>query len=542
MYHFISRPGKNILINHSKFHSSSDYYSNYIEIYGRNRALRSGKILHAYLIITGLVHSTYLCSKLIAFYAQCKQISNALKLFDQIPQTNISRWIVLTGAYSRNGFYKETIKLFVEMQREGLKPNKYILPSTLRACANIANGKTGMKVHGVILRCLFDVDVVVYSSLIDMYSKCGRVDKARLVFDRIVEKDLVAWNSMVSGYAQHGCAREALVLVEEMKLVGLRPNLVTWNALISGFSLVGDDAMALKLLKMMQVEGIEPDVVSWTSIISGFVQNFCNNEAFLMFKTMMGAGVWPTSFTISSLLPACATVADLKHGKEIHCYALVTGVEVDIFVCSALVDMYAKCGYIFEATKLFNKMRERNTVTWNSMIFGFANHGYCNEALALFNQMLEKREIKPDYLTFVAALTACSNAGLVEVGWNVFHLMQKEHGIAPRLEHYACMVDLLGRAGELIEAYDLIKCMPVKPDSFVWGALLGACRNHGNIELAEIAANSLYELEPASAGSHLLLSNLYADVGKWKDAEKLKKMMKRRRLRRNTGCSWIESV
>ncbi|OVA17816.1 Pentatricopeptide repeat [Macleaya cordata] len=530
-----------IPINNRSFQSSCESYANCIEKYGRDRALHSGRILHGYLIITGLVSSTYLSSKLISFYTQCGQISDARKVFERIPKTNLRRWIVLIGAYSRHGFYQETLDLFMEMQREGRKPNQYILPSILKACANLSVVQMGEKIHCVVLRSSsFDSDAFINCSLIYMYSKCGRLKNARNVFDRMLDKDLVAWNSMVSGYAQHGFARDAFNLVEKMKILGIKPNLVTWNALIAGFSQVGDSEMALELFKNMRVDGFEPDTVSWTSVISGFVQNFRNTEAFDTFKQMVGSGVRPSSFTISSLLPACATRADSKRGKEIHGYALVIGVEEDVFVSSSLVDMYAKCGFIFEAGKLFNKMHRKNTVTWNSMIFGYANHGYSNKAIELFNQMLEKDDVKPDHLTFTAALTACSHAGMVEVGQNMFHLMQEEHGIEPRLEHYACMVDLIGRAGELVEAYNFIKAMPIRPDFFVWGALLGACRNHGNIELAEIAAKQLFELEPENAGSCLLLSNLYADAGSWVDAERLKRMMKRKRLRRNLGCSWIQ--
>ncbi|KAJ9698474.1 hypothetical protein PVL29_007519 [Vitis rotundifolia] len=186
-------------------------------------------------------------------------------------------------------------------------------------------------------------------------------------------------------------------------------------------------------------------------------------------------------------------------------------------------------------------MPERNTVTWNSLIFGYANHGYCNEAIELFNQM-EESDTKLDHLTFTAVLNACSHAGKVELGESLFQKMQEKYRIEPRLEHYACMVDLLGRAGKLSEAYHLIKAMPVEPDKFVWGALLGACRNHGNIELAEVAAEHLFELEPESPGSSLLLSNLYADAGRWGNAAKMKKMMKQRKFSKFPGCSWIEAV
>ncbi|GMG98280.1 hypothetical protein Nepgr_000120 [Nepenthes gracilis] len=291
----------------------------------------------------------------------------------------------------------------------------------------------------------------------------------------------------------------------------------------------------------MRVNGVEPDVISWTSIISGFVQNFRNNEAFVTFKKMINSGYRPSSNTIGSLLPACANVANVRHGREIHGYAVVIGVGDDVYVKSALIDMYGKCGFIFEALTLFEKMSRRNSVTWNSMIFGYANHGFCDEAIELFKRMEKEEEDKLDHLTFTAALTACSHGGMIELGEILFKSMQEKYGIKPRLEHYACMVDLLGRAGKLTEAYDLIKTMPVMPDFFVWGALLGACRQHAHIDLAEVAARHLRELEPQSAGSNLLLSNLYAGAGSWGNAAKLKKIMNKKKLKKLPGRSWIEA-
>lgn len=396
--------------------------------------------------------------------------------------------------------------------------------------------------HGLIMKCSFELDAFVSSALIVMYSKCGRVEDARKVFDGMAVKDLVSMNAVVSGYAQQGAPNEALDLVESMNLVGMKPNVVTWNALIYGFSHKGDRGMVSVIFNLMIAAGIEPDVVSWTSVISGLVQNFCIEEAFGTFKQMLGHGFCPTSATISTLLPACATAARVKLGKEIHGYAFVIGVEEDLYVRSALVDMYAKCGFISEARTLFRKMPEKNTVTWNSIIFGYANHGYCEEAIELFNQMELEGEAKLDHLTFTAALTACSHAGDIELGQRLFKIMQEKYSIEPRLEHYACMVDLLGRAGKVEDAYCMIKTMPVEPDLFVWGALLAACRNHGHVELAEVAAKHLLELEPESAGNRLLLSSLYADSGRWGKVEKIKKMLKKGKLRKLQGLSWIDNV
>lgn len=429
------------------------------------------------------------------------------------------------------------------MQSEGLRPNVFVIPSILKACGHLSDTPTGEKLHSVILKYPFQFDAFVSSALIDMYAKSGRVEKARRVFDMMVEKDLVALNAMVSGYTQHGFPGKALDLAEKIQSQGIiKPNLITWNTLVAGFSQKGDEIMVYELFKRMRINGVEPDVISWTSIISGFVQNFRNQQAFYAFKKMLDHGFCPTSATISSLLPACAAVANVRRGKEIHGYALVIGVEEDVFVRSALVDMYTKCGFIYEGRTLFRRMSERNAVTWNSMIFGYANHGYCNEAIELFNLMRKEDERKLDHLTFTAVLTACSHAGMIELGESLFLLMQEKYRIIPRLEHYACMVDLLGRAGKLSEAYDMIKAMPIEPDLFVWGALLGACRNHGNIDLAETAAKHLLELEPGSAGNNLLLSNLHADAGNWGNVSRLKKMMKKRKERKFPGCSWIEVI
>ncbi|KAL2898906.1 hypothetical protein RDABS01_023988 [Bienertia sinuspersici] len=472
-------------------------------------------------------------------YIECGHLRIAHQLFDKMPKSNYCRWVVLIGAYAKGRFYKQALNILWEMRTEGVKPNNYVLPSALKACGHLFEWRIGQEIHGFILRSSYECDVYVSCALIDMYSKCGFVDKARKVFENMIEKDLVSLNAMVAGYVHVGLVKEALTLVEKVNLMGLRPNLVTWNTLIAGFSQADDSLMVDELFKLMRVNKIEPDVVSWTSIISGFVKNFRNNEAFVMFQNMLNSGCFPNTNTISCLLSACANVANMKWGREIHGFAMVVGVEKDIYVQSALIDMYSKCGCIIQASILFWKMTRKNTPTWNSMIFGYANHGYCNEAIELFKRMEIEEVEKLDHLTFTAVLTACSHGGMMELGKNLFESMQEKYNIKPRLEHYACMVDLLGRAGKLTEAYGLIKAMPIQPDLFVWGALLGACKQHGNIELAEVAAKHLSELEPEGAVTGLL-SNLYAEAGSWRSAARLKKLMKKK-SKSFIGHSWIEA-
>ncbi|KAK6118614.1 hypothetical protein DH2020_047656 [Rehmannia glutinosa] len=516
--------------------SSSSLYVDLIDIYTNSRALKSGRALHAQLITNGLANSAQFASKLIAFYTRCKQLTVARKVFEEIPKTNIRGWVALIGSYARNGYYQEAMGMFTEMQKQGFKHDIIVLPSVLKACGQLSDRKTGEKLHAVV----FESDAFVMCALIDMYSKCGMVEKAKRVFDVMAEIDLVSLNTMVSGYVQNGSVKEALVLVEEMKLLGVKPDIVTWNSLISGFSQANDEVMVRKIFEIMDTEGVKPDVVSWTSVISGLVQNFQSTKAYSAFRQMLQAGLSPTASTISSLLPASANIADLRRGKEIHGYSKIMGLEEDVYVRSSLIDMYAKCGSISEAMTLFEEMSERNAVTWNSMIFGYANHGYCNEAIELFTQMLREEEGKLDHLTFTAALVACAHAGMVDLGESLFHLMQEKYNIVPRLEHYACMVDLLGRAGKIGEAYSLIQRIPIEPDLFVWGALLGACKQHDCVDLAEIAAKQLAKLEPKSSGSSVLLLSLYADSSRWGNAIELKKMMKKRKLRSFPSCSWIE--
>ncbi|KAI3450359.1 hypothetical protein Pfo_007024 [Paulownia fortunei] len=528
-----------IPITHRSFYSSS-FYEELIDVYTKSRALKSGRALHAHLIVNGLTSSAQFAYKLVAFYTRCKQLAVARKLFDKFPKSSIRSWVAVIGSYARNGYYQEAMGVFEEMQKEGFKHDRIVLPSVLKACGQLADRKMGQKIHAVVLKNEFESDAFVMCALIDMYSKCGMVEKAKRVFDVMAEIDLVALNTMVSGYVQNGFVKEALGFVEEMKLLGVKPDIVTWNSLISGFSQANDEVMVSEIFKIMATDGIKPDVVSWTSVISGLVQNFRSTKAYSAFRQMLQAGLSPTASTISGLLPASASIADLRRGKEIHGYSVVMGLEEDVYVRSALIDMYAKCGLISEAMSLFQGMSERNTVTWNSMIFGYANHGCCHEAIELFNQMLREEERKLDHLTFIAALAACTHAGMVDLGENLFQLMQEKYDIVPRLEHYACMVDLLGRAGKVVEAYGLIQRMPVEPDLFVWGALLGACRQHDSVDLAEIAAKQLAKLEPKSSGSSVLLLNLYADSSRWGNAIKVKKMMKKRKLRSFPSRSWIK--
>jgi pentatricopeptide repeat protein len=316
---------------------------------------------------------------------------------------------------------------------------------------------------------------------------------------------------------------------------GFESNISVVNTLLDVYAKCERIELARKVFDKMT----ERNVVSWTAIIAGYSQYGHANEALTHFYQMQEEDIEPEVITIASVLPACAHLAALQQGKCIHAYIIRRGIELDVPVCTALLTMYAKCGCIEVARQLFDKMAERDLVSWSAMITGYGMHGDGENALALFSQM-QQIGMKPDNITFIGILSACSHAGLVDEGLRYFDCMSQDYSLTPGVEHYACMVDLMGRAGCLDEAHNLIKMMPIEPDDSVWGALLGACRIHSNIELGEFVSKRLLELEPKKVGNYVLLSNIYAAAGRWDDVMKVRSMLKDRGLKKIPGSSWIE--
>lgn len=372
------------------------------------------------------------------------------------------------------------------------------------ACASFSSPHIGRMIHAHFILSGFKFDVYALTALVDMYAKLGLVESARKQFDQMLFKDTPTWNSMISGYTRSGNMEEA------NKLFQLMPskNVISWTTMISGYSQNGQYVNALNtFLCIEKEEGLEPNEVS-----------------------------------VASVLPACANLGALEVGKRIEKYARRNGYMNNLFVSNALLEMYSKCGKLHRAMELFNEIRDRkNLCSWNSMMMGFATHGRHEEALHLFRLML-REEMVPDAITFVAALLACTHGGKVAEGRELFKLMKEKFGIIPKLEHYGCMVDLLGRKGKLNEAYNIIQTMPMKPDPVIWGTLLGACSFHSNIKVAEKAAEALFELDPWNSGNYVILSNIYASVKRWDGVAKLRKMMKGSHITKAAGYSCIEEA
>ncbi|XP_059071988.1 pentatricopeptide repeat-containing protein At3g12770-like [Cryptomeria japonica] len=523
--------------------------------------------IHGQIIATGLAENEILGSRLISAYGKRQSVDYARLVFDRIPKESVFLWNSMITGYSKNGFWDKTLELFCQMQNEQ-EADHFTFPCVLKACAAISALQKGREVHVRAITCGLESDLFTANALITMYAKCRRVEDARKVFDKMCpsERDTVSWNSMVGGYVQNGKGIKALELYIQMKTriepdavtfisllpifsdvnkgkeihacilsSGLHLNLQVGNALVAMYAKCDIIECALKMFDGM----LEKDVVSWTAMITGYVQNGQSGEALKLFHKMQLAGVKPNAVTIISVLPACTALVALQQGKEVHNSVVRNGFESDVFVVSTLIDMYAKCGSLKIALHLFNTMAHKDPALWTAMISSYSINGCPDEAIRLFDRMLALG-YKPDSVTFVAVLSACSRAGMVVKGWRYFDRMKLDYCIVPGLEHYACIVDLLGRAGHLDEAYDFIGNMPLKPNDDVWGALLGACRIHQNIQLGELVAEHLYDLKPKKAGYYVLMSNIYAAAGRWDGVEKVRAIMKDKRATKMPGYAWIE--
>ncbi|KAK7317847.1 hypothetical protein RJT34_02419 [Clitoria ternatea] len=630
-----------------------------------------GRKVHGMVVVTGFESDEFVANTLVVMYAKCGQLDDSRKLFGGIMEPNVVSWNALFSCYVQSELYGETVDLFKEMVSGGIRPNEFSISIIINACAGLRDGGLGRTFHGLLLKMGLDSDQFSANALVDMYSKAGEIEYAVSVFQEIVHPDVVSWNTVIAGCVLQQHSDWALMLLDEMKISGTRPNMFTlssalkacavmgfkelgrqlhsclikidtdsdlfaavglidmyskcemmddarraydlmpkkdiiaWNALISGYSQCGDDSEAVSLFSNLYNEDIDfnpttlsmvlksvaslqaikvckqihtisiksgiysdlyvinslldtygkcshideaskifeehscEDLLAYTSMITAYSQYGDGEGALKLYLHMQDADIQPDSFVCSSLLNACANLSAYEQGKQLHVHAVKFGFMSDIFASNSLVYMYAKCGSIEDANRSFSEIPKRGIVSWSAMIGGLAQHGYGKKALELFDQML-KDGVPPNHITLVSVLCACNHAGLVNEGKHYFHKMEEMFGIKPTQEHYACMIDLLGRSGKLDEAAGLVNSMPLDADASVWGALLGAARIHKNIELGRKAAEMLFVLEPEKSGTHVLLANIYASAGMWENVAKVRKLMKDNRVKKEPAMSWIE--
>lgn len=463
---------------------------------------------------------------MVSGYIRLKRIKEAERLFLEMPVKNVVSWNTMIDGYAQNGRVDLALDLFETM------PEKNVVSWNTIITALAQRGRIE---HA---RRLFDEmperDVISWTAMVAGLSRNGRIDEARELFERMPVRNVVSWNAMITGYAQNLRLDEAFELFERMP----ERDMPSWNTMITGFIQNGDLKRAWELFNEMP----QKNAISWTTMITGYVQDGKNEEALKIFSKMVAAGgVKPNQGTFVSILSACSNLAGLCEGQQIHQMISKTVHQGSAFLVSALINMYSKCGELRTARKMFDDglTSHRDLISWNGMIAAYAHHGCGKDAVDLFNEM-QKLGFKPDDVTYVGLLSACSHAGLAEEGLQHFDELVRDRSIRVREDHFTCFVDLCGRAGRLKEAYDFIVQLETKPSASVWGALLAGCNVHGDMNIGKLAAQMLLDDEPENSGTYLLLSNIYASSGNWREAAKMRLKMKEKGLKKQPGCSWIE--
>lgn len=425
----------------------------------------------------------------------------------------------------------KAILIYKQMLQHEIQPNSYTLSSVVKACSFLSAAREGGQIHVHAVKLGLNSDLYVQTTLMDMYAKFGCVEAATHLFETMAVRNVVVCNAMIVCYTKAGYIEAAREIFDAMS----ERDSISWTAIISGYTNRGIMRTAEDLFGRMP----ERDVAAWNALITGYSHSGDWHRALELFNEMQLENVKPNQVTMAVVISVCGQLGDLEKAKHMHSYLKKSDMEINVHMFNSLVDTYAKCGSVDEAYRLFCQMPVRDIVSYNAMILGFANHGHVEDALELFRNFLESGE-QPDRITFLGVLTACSHAGLLDVGRHYFKSMTKDHAIKPSVDHYACMVDLLGRSGFIREAYELVKTMEVEPHAGVWGALLGACRIHCNVEVGEVAAEKLFEIEPENLGNYVLLSNIYARAQMWEDVAKVRRSMRARGMPKTAGCSWIE--
>ncbi|KAK6944336.1 E motif [Dillenia turbinata] len=529
-----------------------------------------GVLLHSNAIIDGYASDLYVGSSVIDFYLKFGRLESAKKVFDGMSERDTVVWNTMISGLVKNSCFDLSIEVFMNMVLEGNKLDSTTLAAVLPAAAELQELRIGMMIQCLALKLGFDYHDHVVTGLISLYSKCGNIRTANLLFRQIERPDLISWNAMISGYSCNNeidssvrLFRDLLVSggkVNPSTIVGLIPVFHPFDHLhltysIHSFSIksgiisnsLASTALTTVYCRLSEMEYAEQvfgetrekSLASWNAMISGYTQNGLTEKAITLFKKMQEYEVRPNPVTISSILSACAQLGALSLGKWVHDLLKRDNFESNVFVSTALIDMYAKCGSIMEARELFDKMPEKNVVSWNAMISGYGLHGYGREALHVFSDMMHIG-VPPSGVTFLSILYACSHAGLVKEGEDIFHSMVHEYGFEPGAEHYACMVDCLGRAGQLEKALDFIKNLRVQPGPVVWGALLSACMIHKDQTIARIASDKLLELDTENVGYFVLLSNIYSAERNYPEAALVRQVVKKRNLAKTPGCTLIE--
>ncbi|KAG9454615.1 hypothetical protein H6P81_007519 [Aristolochia fimbriata] len=535
--------------------------------------LEHGRKIHAIAIKIGCGDDKFVATDVMGMYAKCKDTKSACEVFNQLTSVDIVSCNSLLSGYANNGLFDHALTWFVQIQSTGFRPSPYTLSIVLGVCGTLAAIAEGKQLHAYVIKVQCLHDSAVGNALLTMYCKCGVIKEAEILFDRLPSKNFISWTAIITGLYHSEFFDKALKQFNHMRQCEVNPTEHTYavalaccgsinfsgigralHAMVTKSGFVSNAFVATSILNMytkydemddaekLFIEMEDPQsTASWNALLSGYVYHGHNLKAMEVFNKMAQNPGALDQFTYTTILKACAVLPSLTGGNQIHAHTIKTEDKSSKHVWSSLIEMYAKSGEFTEANKVFDRMPRNlsDHVAWNSMLKAHSVSGLADKAILLFEKMI-KEGMKPTSATFLAVLTACSHSGLVHQGQEIYESMVRHYGIAPEEKHYSCMVDLLGRSGRLEEARNFIRLMPIKPTTNIWRPLLAACQSHGNLPMAEYVAQRILEMDPNEVTAYITLSNMYAEVGRWRDAEKQRKFVELKGLKKEPGCSWIE--
>lgn len=555
-----------ILMDEAGVSVSPHSYKSILETCAKLGSLSDGRLIHDRLRRTVKDPIGFLENCVLRMYCDCGSLVDAQNVFDEMLDRNLVTWDIIVSAYAEQGVLDKAIGLFSVSR---IKPRHSIYISLLRSLTGFSLLELGKQLHSHVIRNGLASNVSVDTAIANMYVKCGWLEGAELVFNQMTEKNAVVWTGLMVSYSQAGKLEAALELFTKMVKEGVQMDEFVFSIILKVCGGVEDLNMGRQIHGCSVKLGLDSDVsvgtplvdfyvkcgsfesarlaferisepndVSWSCVVSGYCQIGEFEESVKIFKLLKNKGVVLNSFIYTSIFQACAALADLNLGAQVHADAIKTGLVAYLYGESAMISMYSRCGRSDYAYQVFESLENPDTVAWTAIICGYAYHGNAIEALSLFNRM-QDCGVRPNAVTFIGVLTACSHSGLVTEGKKYLESMRGEYGVEPTVNHYDCMVDIYSRAGLLQEALELIKCMPFEPDAMSWKSLLGGCWTHRNLELGKIAAENLLQLDPDDTATYIVMFNLYASHGKWEEAAHFRWMMAERNLRKDISYSWI---
>ncbi|KAJ0734116.1 putative tetratricopeptide-like helical domain superfamily [Helianthus annuus] len=538
------------------------------------QAYDQARLVHRHLYAYGFHSNLHINTKFVILYSKAGDMKSARHVFDEMRERSVVSWTALLSGYARNGYDGEALEVFVGMRRAGVKANQFSYASALSACTRLVFLSCGLQIQGCVCKGRFVYDSFVQCALIELHSKCGKIEDACSIFDMMSVKDMVCLNSMIGGFANRGYSNDAITMFRLMFRDGMTPDNFTLASVLMACARSKDLVHVLQLhgfvlklgfgsynslngslinayVKSRSVRSAyqiyksmtKKDPISCTALISGYAHEGSNTmDAMNLFIELHQALMNIDSVILCSMINICANTTSLILGKQIHALSLKRLAYHDVPMSNALIDMYSKCGEIIDARHVFDEMKEKNIISWTSLIAGYGKHGYGKKAISLYKQMVDEG-LEPNSITFLSLLFSCSHSGLTAEGRLLFNSMIDKYNIIPREKHYSCMVDLLARGGEIEEAYTLVQNMHVKPNASVWGAILGACSVHDNVAIGKVAARHLFDLDPRKSVNYVVLAGIYAAAGLWDGAWDTRRLMEVEKLqKKQSGCSFFQST